>query len=365
LQIKKITFTKERVLLLNFDEVYPKEKLENTERILREFWAGKGKTVYSAYLEVPTYRQVVNRDEMIKKAIQNILLSAKLPGFNIPRFIPDFGTISTASYWGGDIFTPQGGCIGIKPIIETEVDVCKVKPSSAEEGDVEKGAELWRTISTNLKTDRLYSSFIDIQGPLNTAALIWKQDEFMMAMYTNPSAVHELLEQIIDQIIKIGKAILKRIGKMSSGPLWPYIWLPSDLGIGITEDYMPLISPKLYKEFGIPYVEKISEAFSGLFIHCCGEYEHQLENLTKSKINILGMEFDYPHTRPEIVFKAFGSSAVFVPYMSPQGLKDFPDRLDYFRYIKEKRFDYTRLWFIPYAEDESFKEQVNLIESMI
>jgi hypothetical protein len=95
---------------------------------------------------------------------------------------------------------------------------------------------------------------------LNTASLLWQQEEFMIAMYNEPAQVHELLEQVTEHIIHIIRAMKKSIGNIC-GPVWPYIWLPTDIGVGITEDYMPLLSPKLYREFGIPYVEKISREF--------------------------------------------------------------------------------------------------------
>ena len=267
---------------MTFDEVYPEAKIQKTESFLRNLWAGREKTAYSAYPSEPNYRQAVDIHDMAEKAAENILRGANLPGFNIPRLIADFGTVSTAAYWGGERYTPVGGCIGIKPVVESAEDVESAKPQDASGGDVERGVRLWRLVSEKLSTDRLPCSFIDIQGPLNTAALIWKQEEFMISMYTEPGAVHALLESVTEQIIRIIHEMKERIGRIS-GPLWPYIWLPTDIGVGITEDYMPLLSPELYNEFGVPYVERISEALGGIFLHCCGKFEHQLENLVKSK----------------------------------------------------------------------------------
>ncbi|MDO8686285.1 MAG: hypothetical protein Q7J78_06410, partial [Clostridiales bacterium] len=67
----------------------------------------------------------------------------------------------------------------------------------------------------------------------------------------------------------------------------------------------------------------------------------------------------------EALFNAFGSSIVFVPLIGPHGKLEFPDTEDYLLYIKEKRLSDTRLWFILFPEDESFKKQVEIVESMI
>lgn len=349
---------------MTFDKAYPVREMEKTEKFLRDVWLGKEKTVYSAYHGEPAYRQIEDLSEMACKAAQNIILNTNVPGLNIPRILADFSTVSTAAYWGGERYKSAGGCTGIRPVIETAADVGKVRPAPADGGDVEKAVRLWRAVSTELQTDRLPCSLIDIQGPLNTAALLWKQDEFMMAMIEQPEAVHALLEQVTEQLIEIVKTMIEKIGQIA-GPLWPYIWLPADIGIGIAEDYMPLVSPKLYREFGIPYVRRISEAFGGIFIHCCGTYEHQLDNLTHSQINILGVEFHYPYVKPEILFRAFGSSAVVVPMLGPHGRAEFSDQVDYLRFLKEKRFPETRLWFLLSPEAESFKSQVEIVEAMM
>lgn len=349
---------------MTFDEAYPVDKIQNTENFLRDVWAGNEKIAFSAYRSEPTYRQVDDPEDMAQKAAHNIMGSADIPGFNIPRILADFSTVSTAAYWGGKRYKPVGGCVGIKPVIETAVDVGKARPADAAGGDVEKAVRLWRAVSAKLQTDRLPSSFIDIQGPLNTAAMLWKQEEFMIAMISEPDAVHALLEQVTEQLILIIQTMIMKIG-LIAGPLWPYIWLPTDIGIGITEDYMPLISPKLYKEFGIPYTRRISEAFGGVFIHCCGTYEHQLENLTRSQINILGVEFHYPYVKPEALFNAFGSSAVIVPMLGPHGREEFPDMIDFLLHLKEKRLPETRLWFLLSPEAENFKKQVQIIEGLM
>ncbi|MDW7657152.1 MAG: uroporphyrinogen decarboxylase family protein [Bacillota bacterium] len=349
---------------MTFDEAYPTRKMEETKKFLRDVWSGKEKTVYSAFRSEPAYRQLDDPVEMAHKAARNILLNAEVPGFNIPRILADFSTVSMPAYWGGERYKPVGGCVGIRPVIENAADVGKARPTDATGGDVKKAVRLWRTVSKELQTNRLPCSFIDIQGPLNTAAMLWKQDEFMMAMIYEPVTVHMLLEQVTEQLIRIIKAMIAEIGLMS-GPLWPYIWLPTDIGVGIIEDYMPLISPKLYREFSIPYVQRISEAFGGVFIHCCGTYEHQLDNLAHSQINILGMEFHYPYVKPETIFQAFGSSTVIVPMLGPHGRAEFPDQADYILFLKRRRLSETRLWFLLSPEADSFNRQAEIVEGMM
>ena len=349
-----------------YDDIFTIEKQANTENYLRNLWKGKEKTAFSAYSSQPVYRQLENSAEMAEKAAENILSGLSLPGFNIPRFIADYGTVSTAAYWGGKRHTPVGGCIGIDTVIKNAEQVSDISPEHPLNGDVKRALTDFNAVSDKLGTTRLRSSFIDIQGPLNTAALLWQQDDFMASMYEEPEAVHQLLEIVTEQLISIIKATIESFGSEKlSGPLWPFIWLPADIGIAFTEDYMPLLSPKLYKEFGIPYIEKINREFGGIFLHCCGEYEHQLENLKNADINLLGLEFTYPYMNPKVMFNTFGSSAIYVPFLGLHGKTEFPKHNEYLRYLKSERLDETKLWFLLDSSDEDFNEQVKIVEGMI
>ena len=260
---------------------------------------------------------------------------------------------------------PVGGCVSINPIIHSVEEADTVCPNDPEGGDAEKGIALFRQVCDTLKTSDLYCTTFDFQGPLTTAALLWEQTDFMISMCTEPDAVHRFLDQVTTQLIKIMKAFVKNTNHKVCGNLWPYIWLPSDIGMGITEDYMPLLSADMYKEFGIPYLERISKEFGGLFIHCCGEYTHQIENLKNSNINILGLEFHYPFTKPEVLFEAFGSSVLFIPYVSHQQNDKFKSNVEYFKYLKSIKKPNTRLWFILDPNNADFEQQLKIVQSIV
>ncbi|MFW6270320.1 MAG: uroporphyrinogen decarboxylase family protein, partial [Bacillota bacterium] len=243
----------------------------------------------------------------------------------------------------------EGGKMVISPLIESSEEVDEIEPVPPEKGDAGRAVKIWKEISCRLQTDNLTCSFIDMQGPLNTASLLWKQDEFMIAMHKHPEKVHQLLEQVTDQIIKIYKYMINKIGEKNIfGSLWPYIWLPSDIGVKIVEDYMPLLSPELYREFGLPYLEKISEEIGAIFIHCCGDYSHQLDNLKNSSINLLGLEFHSPYMNPEELFDKF-QDKVFVPFGCEVNELVRMDKGD------------NRLWFVLNDETKEIKKKVKFI----
>ena len=347
----------------NFDSLYPDKKLKATRRLLRDFWNNRIRTVYSSYPCEFEYRQAEDINEMAYLAAHNIEVGADMPGFNIPRLVADFGTVSTAAYWGGKTYTPEGGRKWIDPIISGISDLEGLAAEDPENQDVEKARRLWQDVSAIMGTSRLPCTTIDLQGPLNTLALMWEQQDFMISMYENPGKVHEALEKVTDHLIRVIKALKRKI-PMIEAPLWPYIWLPGDIGIGVTEDYMPLLSPELYKEFGIPYVKRLSDEFGGLFIHCCGQFTQHIDSLAESSINILGMEFVYPHIDIPKLFKTFGSASVFVPNIMDKCIPEFGSMTGYYEYIESLRTDDTRLWYVLRPDLPDFAEQVKLMDKI-
>ena len=71
------------------------------------------------------------------------------------------------------------------------------------------------------------------------------------------------------------------IGSLAGGfaPGGPYVSLPAELGVCLTQDYMPLLGPEIYRVFELPRLKRIAEAFGGVYIHCCGEYARHLPAL--------------------------------------------------------------------------------------
>ena len=349
---------------MNFETAYPRSKMAAVEEHLRGVWRGEIQSTYSCVSMAVHYGQRSGEALTAVRAAESILKNAAYPGYTPPRMIIDYGTVSTAAYWGGEVKLPVGGCLSIEPVIHSAKEALLASPGDPEGGDAARGLTSFREVSRILDTDRLYCTTPDFQGPLTTAALLWEQTDFMVSMYEEPEVVHEFLDRVTTQLIKIIRAYIQNSGGRVCSNTWPYVWLPVELGVVMTEDYMPLLSAELYKEFGIPYVERISREFGGLFLHCCGEYEHQLENLVNSDINILGLEFHYPHVRLEALLEAFGNRVLLVPYMSPKGFEVFKTRAEYFRHLKSVMTDEARFWFILDPDEADFEEQLELVQSI-
>ena len=160
----------------------------------------------------------------------------------------------------------------------------------------------------------------DLQGPLNSAYLVWEPTAFMVAMYTNPKEVHHLMRLMTDLIIAFVKEQRARSPQFLPCH-FPPVWLPDGQGIAISEDCLAVLSPKLYREFALPYVNEISEEFGGVFIHSCGNILHQLDNLAQVH-NLRGLNFGVSETPFAPVWERFGGKTAILPHLGLN--KDFP-----------------------------------------
>jgi len=127
----------------NFADAYPEELLREREAMLRSFWTGKGsRAILSVHDGSFPYRQIDDDDLIVENAARTILASALLSDAYLPWFGPDFGTISTAIYWGGEVVQPEGGNVFIKPVIHSAEQVSEHYPLAPEAGHCPRAIKL-------------------------------------------------------------------------------------------------------------------------------------------------------------------------------------------------------------------------------
>jgi hypothetical protein len=305
-----------------------------------DFWNKRQpKVVYSCIPE-PTYRQKdpPEMQQMAAEAIANW----DAGGANCPPvFMPDFGTVTTAKPFGGKVVRSSDGAqIFIEHVAETIDEALAIEPKP--NTDVDQAVHIYRELCWMTRRHDIRFVTPDFQGPLNTAVQIMKQDEFLIALYTEPKKVHEFLARVTDTLIEFIRRLQSQL--RVDGGLWPYIWLPKEFGVVVTEDLMPLLSPELYAEFGIPYLKRISDEFGGVFVHSCGQWTHNARVLADSGINLLGLDFCYPYATIEEIQRTL-PGLVLQPGFEFYKAVEYPDFPAYVEGMIEKRSGDTCLWF--------------------
>jgi hypothetical protein len=190
-----------------------------------------------------------------------------------------------------------------------------------------------------------------MQGTLTTAALLVEQSVLMESMMDEPALVHSLLSTICDHLLAYQRHLRGGSAGRLLGNIWPRANLPEDLGVSLTEDYMPLLSPRLYQEFGIPYLRRIADSFGGALIHCCGRWGRHAGTLAASGIAIRAVEFHHAYTTVDELKPLAERGVVLVPYMS-SSQPGFPDAITYYRHLIA-----STPWRYLFALDDSPAEQ--------
>ncbi len=211
-------------------------------------------------------------------------------------------TVALASAFGGQVHYSQDGKAWIDPIItDPQQAFALVRPNPT---DGLLGPSLARYRETIKLLDMVVPPQVpDMQGPLQTAAQLWNEEPFIYAMYDHPEAVHATLRVVTDLIIEVYRHLSDHYPGAELMN-YPPSHLPRRFGVGMTEDFMHLVTPEQYEEFGLPYVNRISDAFGGIFIHCCGRFKQHWPVVQRIH-NLRGLDTMYPYTNPQEVYEAF------------------------------------------------------------
>jgi hypothetical protein len=325
-------------------EWFGEDTLHRNEERLRRFWRGEERFMVSLTASDHWYRPLFDDAERLRRVPRNLEALARLPGLNLPSVYPDFGTCSMPRYWGGQTaIDPTQSFVSIEPVAQTLDEALARTPGAVDDPamDAAKALQLYRDVSAHLSSRWLWARTPDMQGPLNTAGMVMNQEELLMGMYSEPEKVHALLDRVTGLLAGVYRFLINGSGKRLCGSIWPYTSMPCELGVTMTEDLMPLLSPELYKEFGLPYVKRIADEFGGLVVHCCGVYGQHVANLAESGVHLRGLEFHYPHTPVEVLEPVWGKT-VLIPM---GGDPKFGSQSGYFEHLLRTTPESVRYWF--------------------
>ena len=111
-----------------------------------------------------------------------------------------------------------------------------------------------------------------------------------------------------------------------------------------------MLSPKLYREFGIPQLQRLAQALGGLHIHCCGDWGRHVPALKTARLPIRAMEYHHPLTRIDELAPLVEDGVVFVPYILLHKQDQYGSLSQYYRWLLENTPQSYRYWF-AFADD--------------
>ncbi|HSR32556.1 MAG TPA: uroporphyrinogen decarboxylase family protein [Anaerolineae bacterium] len=219
----------------------------------------------------------------------------------VPYFMPWFGTGVLASGFGCDISLqagPGNDPAVTGPCIKSPADVARLRmPDPYRDGWMPRVLEAidYARVNSDLPV-----GLTDMQGPLDTVGQMCGQQQLFMWMYEEPQMVHDLFDIVTEAFIewvKVQKEHIREPLERSNGLQGVGA---SPIGVWESDDDMVMVGPKQYREFVVPYVSRIFEAFGGGSLHFCGKGYQHLDNILEVK------DVRVVNTSPMAHFEAFG-----------------------------------------------------------
>jgi hypothetical protein len=321
-------------------------RLENDERpgFLIGYTGPKmrgGRPVVSALFSAAGVDSVRDRlldpDKYLRAQLNEIEGQLALRGDFVPALCPSLGVIAIPSAFGCEVVWWERDFPAVRPLPTLGDDPKQIMylPMPALTAGV-LGRILDYTHYFRVQTRGAYPIRVtDIQGPLDNAALIMGHNNFLMALRTNPREVHRLLQMVTDLMI----AFVRRQREAADGEFVPALfqpWLPDGWGLSVSNDECVMISARDHDEFSVPYLNQLSDAFGGIYLHSCGNWLHQIPSLEKVR-HLRGLEFGASETPFAPVLAHFGGKVVLACRVGLHREVKFTGMADYVRHIMAAR----------------------------
>lgn len=119
---------------------------------------------------------------------------------------------------------------------------------------------------------------VDVQSPMDIAALVWDKNTFFPALLEAPEAVRELADKAKRLLTAFLDLWFSRYGR-SFVAHFPEYYMPR--GLTLSEDEVGSVSPALFDGLFLPELAELSARYGGLGVHCCANARHQWDGLRR------------------------------------------------------------------------------------
>lgn len=209
--------------------------------------------------------------------------------------------------------------------------------------------------STDMLPADAFIRAADTVSPLSIAELMW-DDCFYTALIETPEVVHLLLDKITTFVIGFLQAQHQIAGERYVACTFPLIW-SGPRGAYVGDDTLSLVSPEMHMEFSVPYLNRISDAFGGLYYHTCTLRPPYFNNLRQLR-NLLGVNWNPGNSAPfHEILPVFSGRCIIAPHLYPDihrttdvlkwpGLH-FADEVAFMQYCLDAMDEHTAMswWF--------------------
>jgi len=171
-------------------------------------------------------------------------------------------------HWADDPTQPPGPAGHLIHDIE---QIYQLKRPDMSAGLMPENVRRLRMHAEQLPPD-VYLTGADLGGPLNTCKDLLDTNLFYTAFYDHPESLHFLLNLATDLQFDLHRTVVEAVGgleRLTSLEFDPG-WAPEKYKGYVSDDVCATIKPKLFKEFGIPYNNRLLQPWGCGLMHNCG-----------------------------------------------------------------------------------------------
>jgi len=131
----------------------------------------------------------------------------------------------------------------------------------------------------------------DTQGPFDIALLIRGQ-QIYTDLYDDPDLAHHLLRISTKTYIEVTKIFKQIIAEPLDSGYHGTLYMGNG-GVRLCDDASVNLSPRLFREFSLPYIKEALAPFEGGWVHFCGDGNHLLDMYLELE-EVKGLNFGNP-----------------------------------------------------------------------
>jgi Uroporphyrinogen decarboxylase (URO-D) len=221
-----------------------------------------------------------------------------LPDDYIPwaRVTPGYMTIATMFgmqvYWSDDPSQPPGTD---GHLLHDLKQVYELERPTLSDGLMPEMLRRLRRHSAELPQD-VYVTGIDSGGPLNSLKDLLDTNLLYTGFYDDPETLHYLLNMVTDVQLEVYQALVEAVGgieRMTSIDFDP-VWAPEKYKSFVSDDICATIGPAQFREFSIPYNNRLFAPWGSGLMHNCGPNPCMRSYLDhRPKLKGLNLSFKY------------------------------------------------------------------------
>jgi len=247
------------IIVQGFDRAHPEEYQRD---------------LFGSGTRYPLAEQVEDPEKMLYEQLLRLVPLRRYPGDGTPVVMPFFGNAFLLSALGletrveGDLLEPA------RSLSLDEVRRLEMLPNWAEAGHIGQAVRFVQ-YARSILPPHIPVGLCFMMSPYDLAYLV-RGSEMMLEGYDAPADLHRLMRLCAELFVQATRLLKREAGEPDG--FHRYINATHAGSALSCEDCCVMLSPKLHREFGIPYTRQAFQELGGGWVHFCGDGRRILDD---------------------------------------------------------------------------------------